>query len=172
MGNLTPPPIVLGIDSASRSGWALVQGERLIEHGTVNGADRKRQDTLAAYVCGKTRPDLVAIEDNYLGANVNVVKVLSRIVGAWELCFAVRGVDTRLVMGSVWQKALLTGLIDFGTKSTARKAACALWVKATYGVKVSEDEADAIGLATHVARELAMDTKIRRAAGALPRTAI
>lgn len=156
-------PIVLGLDSASTTGWALVQGEKLLEHGLVNASERRRQDTLAAYVCSRHRPDIAVIEDNYFGKNVDVVKVLSRIAGAWELAFAVRGVDTRLVMGSVWQKALLTGLIDNGSVSAARKAACARWVKATYGLKVSEDEADAIGLATYVAREMAYNDRLSRA---------
>jgi Holliday junction resolvasome RuvABC endonuclease subunit len=167
-----PLPIILGLDSATRTGWALVQGEKLLEHGVVNGADRKRQDLLAVYVCGKARPDLVVIEDNYFGKHVDVVKVLSRIVGAWELCFAVRGVDTELLMASTWQRELLTGLISNGSKSDHRKKACALWVKQTYGVRVSEDEADAIGIATWVARRESYAAKVRRVTGALPRTAV
>lgn len=157
--------IVLGIDSASTSGWALLDGERILERGTIDARDPKRIDTLAAFVCAKARPDLVAIEDNFLGVNVNVVKVLSRIVGRFEMVFAVRGVPTELVMASIWQKAILAGLPG-GTKK-----ACATWVRATYGITVGEDTADAIGLAVFVARRELVAARTR-AAGAMPRAAI
>lgn len=157
--------IVLGLDSASTTGFALLDGERILESGTVDAREMKRIDVLAAFMCSRARPDLVAIEDNFLGINVNTVKVLSRIVGAWELAFAVRGVPTELVMASVWQKALLAGLPG-GTKKRA-----ATWVKATYGLKVSEDVADAIGIAAFVARREIVAARIR-SAGAMPQARI
>lgn len=163
--------VTLAIDSASKSGWALLDGEKVVSHGLVNATERTRIDALAAFVCSKTRPALVAIEDNYFGVNVDVVKVLSRIVGAWELAFAVRGVPTELVMASTWQRALLTGLITNASKSAERKKACARWVEATHKIKVSEDEADAIAMGTWIARR---EMVARRLAGvgAIPRAAI
>lgn len=157
--------ITLGIDSASSAGWAHLDGERIIGTGTINARDPHRIDALAALVCGKARPDLVVIEDSFMGVNVNTVKVLSRIQGRFEQAFAMRGVPTELVLASVWQKALLTG-IPGGTKK-----ACATWVRATYGITVAEDEADALALATHVARR---ELVARRLAGpgALPRAVV
>jgi len=164
--------IVLGIDSASCSGWALLDGCRPIKYGTINAREPARIDTLAALVNSIGRPDLVAIEDSYLGENVNTVKVLSRIQGRFEQAFATRGIPTELVMADVWQKALLTGLITGKSKSAERKRAAAIWVKATYGLVVSEDIADAIGIGTFVARRELFAGKVRASSGALPRSEI
>lgn len=158
--------IVLGIDSASSSGWCLLDGQRIIKHGIVDARDPKRIDALASLVNSMARPDLVAIEDSFLGKNANTVKVLSRIQGRWEQAFGgTRGIETELVLASVWQKALLTG-IPGGTKK-----ACATWVLATYGLTVPEDIADALGLATHVARRKLVAQRLA-GVGAIPRAAI
>jgi Holliday junction resolvasome RuvABC endonuclease subunit len=160
--------IVLGIDSASCSGWALLDGCRPIKYGTINAREPARIDTLAALVNSIGRPDLVAIEDSYLGENVNTVKVLSRIQGRFEQAFATRGIPTELVMADVWQKALLTGLITGKSESADRKRAAIIWVRATYGVAVSEDIADAIGIGTWVIRREQLNRKLVQMAGAIP----
>lgn len=162
--------IILGIDSASVSGWCLLDGDRVLKFGTVNAREPMRIDALAALVNSIARPALAVIEDSYLGENVNTVKVLSRIQGRWEQAFATRGIPSELVMADTWQKAILTGLISRKSKSEERKRAAAIWVKATYGLTVPEDVADAIGLATHVARREMLAGRV--AAGALPRAAI
>lgn len=161
---------VLGIDSASVSGWAQLEGERPIGTGTVNAADLLRLDAFAAFICAKSRPDLVVIEDNFVmrgpKANPNTMKILSRIVGAWLLAFAVRGVTTEVLLPGVWQKGVLPNL---GVGRT--KKAAAMWVKATFGLTVPEDAADALGIATHVARREQMAARLARV-GAIPRAAI
>jgi Holliday junction resolvasome RuvABC endonuclease subunit len=169
---MASPPIVLGLDSATRCGWALVQGERLIEHGVVSPAtDRRRQDTLAAYVCSKTRPDLVVIEDNWLGDNPSTVKVLARMVGAWEMAFAIRGVETELMIPAEWRQ-VLRGIVCKKPMSDDWKRAAIAWVKATYGVTAGEDAAEAIAMSTFVSRRESYAAKVRRVTGALPRTAV
>jgi len=161
---------VLAIDSATCSGWAHLEGERLVARGTVNAGDLLRVDAFAAFICAKSRPDLAVIEDNFVmrgpKANPNTMKILSRIVGAWLLAFAVRGVPTEVVLPGVWQKGVLGALVKGGTKKAA-----ALWVRATYGVAVGEDEADAIGLGTWIARR---ELVARRLAGvgAIPQARI
>jgi Holliday junction resolvasome RuvABC endonuclease subunit len=163
--------IVLGIDSACRSGWALLDGRRPIKYGTVNAREPLRIDTLASLVNSIGRPDLVAIEDSYLGENVVTLKVLSRIQGRWEQAFAQRGIPTELVMADTWQKSLLTGLITGKSKSADRKKAAILWVRATYGLTVAEDVADGFGLATFIARRELLAARIRLA-GAVPQSRI
>jgi Holliday junction resolvasome RuvABC endonuclease subunit len=171
---MASPPIILGIDSASRAGWALVQGEKLLEHNVVTEAtNRLRQDALAAYVCSKNRPDLVVIEDNFLSANVATLKVLARMVGAWEMSFAVRGVETTLMIPESWRAATVKALVPKKPVRADWKLAAKTWVRSTYGVTVGEDEAEAICMASAVARTMAFDQRIRRAeAGSIPRRAI
>jgi Holliday junction resolvasome RuvABC endonuclease subunit len=165
--------IVLGIDSASTSGWGLLDGERPVGYGTVDARDPNRIVALVSFVCAKARPDLVAIEDNYLGKNVDTVKVLSRIVGMWQMAFALRGVPTELLMPNIWQNGILRGLISPKSQSADRKRAAALWVKATYRLATTGDAADALGLATFVARRELFAGKVRAVgAGALPRAVL
>jgi len=161
---------VLALDSATTTGWAQLDGERLIGTGTVNAGDLLRLDAFAVFICARERPDLVVIEDNFVmrgrKANPNTMKVLSRIVGAWLLAFAVRGVQTEIVMPGAWQKGVLPNL---GAGKT--KMAAALWVKATYGLVVPEDIADAIGLATWIARREQLAARVRTV-GAIPRATL
>jgi len=143
--------VILALDSASCTGWALLEGERLIGRGTVDASDLLRLEAFARNACAQRRPDLVVIEDNFVmrgkKANPNTMKILSRIVGAWLLAFAVRGVATEIVMPNIWQRGVLGKIAKGGTKKAA-----ALWVRATFGVDANEDECDAIGLACWVAR--------------------
>ena len=154
---------ILGLDSATCTGWGLLdEGERLAGHGTVDASDLLRVDAFAARICSTQRPDLVVIEDNFVmrgpKANPNTMKILSRIVGAWLLAFAVRGVPTEVVLPGVWQKGVLGQLTKGGTKRAA-----ALWVQATFGITVPEDAADGIGIATWVARREQLARRIRAA---------
>ena len=153
---------LLALDSATTTGWASLDGERLTGHGVVDAGDLLRLDAFASIACRTDRPDLVVIEDNFVmrgpKANPNTMKILSRIVGAWQLAFAVRGVPTEVVLPGVWQKGVLGQLTKGGTKRAA-----ALWVRATFGIVVSEDAADAIGLGTWVARREQLARRIRAA---------
>jgi hypothetical protein len=162
--------IVLGIDSATTAGWAVVDGERLIEYGTVDARDPIRVWQLAGHLVVAHAPALAVIEDSYLGrgahANVATAKLLSRLIGRWEMALAARGVRAELVLPQAWQTATLAGFLPPGrVKRDDRKRAAAAWAKATYGVTITGDAADAVGLATYASRRASMDAKLRRAAG-------
>ena len=145
---------ILGLDSASLTGWALLDGERLIERGTVKADEPIKISEFATRLATSDylRPDLVVIEDSYLGENVVTVKLLSRILGRWEQAFSTYGVPSEIMMADTWQQHVLAGLITRKSKREERKAACRQWVHITYGIRVTEDVADAIGIATWVAR--------------------
>jgi len=168
-----PVPTVLGLDSALKTGWGLVQGDTLLEKGVVDASELRRVDTLAAFVCARTRPDLVLIEDNFFHKNMLTLKVLSRIVGAWQLAFAVRGVTTALITPAEWQHGILAGLLGKKAHSAEIKDACMRWVNLTYKVKLGSDASDGIAIATFGARRMAQEARIRRAtSGSIPRRAI
>lgn len=175
---MATPPIVLGIDSAKSCGWGVTHVETLLEHGVIDGSDLRRQDTLATYVCGKYRPRkegdpqlAVVIEDNFAGPNINTLKVLARYVGAWQMAFSVRGIDTELMLPAEWRQ-VLKGMVPKGPDSDDWKRAAVAWVKATYRVKAGEDAAEAICMSTFVSRRESYAAKVRRVTGALPRTAV
>lgn len=158
---------VLGIDSASIAGFAIVDGERLIEHGTIDARDPRRVHQLVGDICVRLRPELAVIEDAYVarGAHANVATsmLLARLIGRWEMALSMRGVPTELLVAEAWQSQVLAGLCPARAKREVRKAAAARWVLATYRVVVGEDAADAIGLATHVSRRETFAARLRRA---------
>jgi hypothetical protein len=97
--------------------------------------------------------EVVAIEDAYLGENVDTLKTLARLVGRWQQAFEALGLETRLVMADVWQRGILMGLISRTSGREARKKAAAVWARATFGTILGPDEADAAGLATWELRQ-------------------
>lgn len=151
---------ILGIDSAiSRCGWALVERvrgvgrEKLLGRGVLCAVDGEVVQEFAGRMTnGKDEIDLVVIEDAYLDKNVDTVKQLSRLVGRWEQAFETLGVETKLVMASVWQMRILTGLITPKSKRDERKLAAKRWAKATFNEDLGPDEADASAIATHEIR--------------------
>jgi Holliday junction resolvasome RuvABC endonuclease subunit len=156
--------IVLGLDSATRTGFAVVRveggREELLEHGVIDGRDADEIDDFAHRIAQTYSPDVAAIEDNYLDKDPSALKTLSRIVGRWQQALETRGVETRLVLAQVWQSGLLRGLGGAGDRK-GRKKAAALWVLGAFRIKdVSPDETDAICMATWEARRRAFAGKV------------
>jgi len=158
---------VLGIDSASVAGFAVVDGERLLDHGTVDARDPLRVHQLVGDICTRLRPDLAVIEDAYVArgkdANVQTTMMLCRLIGRWEMALALRSVHAELVTAHGWQSEILAGLLPPKPKREDRKAAAARWARLTYRVDVAGDAADAIGIATWAARRGAIAARLRRA---------
>jgi Holliday junction resolvasome RuvABC endonuclease subunit len=153
--------ISLGIDCATKSGWALVEqakgGERLVEYGVL---DLDRPDAwnpvawLALHCRAGFTPtlklDAVAIELPWLGKNPHTLEVLARLCGRFEQAFEPSGADIRVVRAVEWQTAILG---RFGGKTRAGlKLAAVAWAKGTFGVSLPSDAADAAGLAVFALR--------------------
>lgn len=161
--------IVLAIDSAfTRTGWALMERdgrkERLIGHGLLEACDADVVNEFAGRMAtGPLSINVVAVEDAYLGENVDTLKALSRLVGRWQQSFEVLGLKTRLVMADVWQKGILMGLITGKTEREGRKRAAQIWAQATFGEALHTDEADAVGLGAWVLRQRAFAKRVGRA---------
>lgn len=163
--------IVIGIDSASRTGFAAVKRdgarEELLEHGVVDGTDALAIERFAECVTGRHRIDAVAIEDNYLGAegkgNPVTMKALARMVGRWQQAFEVRGVETCLVLPQVWQSAVLKGFMHARSDRATRKKAAKIWARGMFHVSATEDECDAIVLATFEARRRVFAAQVKKA---------
>lgn len=148
--------IAVGIDCATTTGWAIVERvagrETLKGHGLINLKRSDPWNPITQLANESMRiegePDVVAIELPWLGKNPHTLEVLARYCGRFEQAFA--GTPTRLVRASEWQSKILG---KFGGKKRAQlKRAVVLWVKGSFGVDVSEDEADAIGLAVYALR--------------------
>lgn len=158
---------VLGIDSASTAGWAIVDGERLLEHGTVDARDPMRVHQVVGDLVTRHRPELAVIEEAYVGrgehANPKTTMLLSRFIGRWEMALALRGLKAELVTAQSWQSEILAGLLPPKPKREDRKAAAARWVRLTYRVDVVGDAADAISIATWASRRATLAARLGRA---------
>jgi Holliday junction resolvasome RuvABC endonuclease subunit len=155
---------VLGLDCATQTGWAVVE--------VKGGLTTPRQWGVVRAGCGPIE-DLVdhlstlpltsaALEAPYLDKNVATTITLARLVGRWEQELDRRKVPTVLVKAAEWQMGLLRGFISHATTRPARKRAAQLWVRTMYKLRVSEDEADALALATWHAKKLAWEIAIAR----------
>ncbi|HJX54591.1 MAG TPA: hypothetical protein VJ801_17625 [Polyangia bacterium] len=152
--------IALGIDCATRTGWALVESargrERLLECGVLDLARPDAWNPVAwlALHCRapKPAPDVVAIELPWMGKNAHTLEVLARLCGRFEQAFEAQGCPVVLVRAKTWQTAILTGLITTTSKREQCKRAARTWCKATFGVDLDEDRADAVGIATWALR--------------------
>lgn len=148
--------IVLGIDSAELTGIAVVarlpgQRETLVRRATI--PVRSAVDVGAAVAeLASAAPDLVAIEAPFVRLNPATGLALATLLGRWLQEWERRGVRTTTVLASTWQSALLTGLIDRRSDRATRKAAAQRWARATFGVELPEDEADAAGIASWAIR--------------------
>lgn len=157
--------VVLGLDAASTTGWALVERtpsghERVLKWGTVDGRDHRVRASLARVLA----PKIVVIEDAWLGAgskaNPKVLKTLARIQGGWEQAVRDAGAEVvEYMQPHAWQSALLSGLCRGNAPRAERKAAAVLWAKRWHAVIVPEDAADALGLATWGARTMALSAR-------------
>jgi Holliday junction resolvasome RuvABC endonuclease subunit len=144
---------VLGIDAATTTGWAVVgpEGSRMkvLAHGRMTADWSGIEQLLAGLV---VPVEVAAVESPYLDKNPDTTITLARIVGRFEQVLDRRGVRTELVKAASWQQGLLDRLIRPSSTRAQRKFAAKLWVRASYRLDVSEDEADAICLATWQAK--------------------
>ncbi len=161
----------LGIDCATNAGWAVVERmngrERLLDHGVLvlDGKQLPAWNPVAALAlrCRKEGlvPDVVAIELPYLGKNVVTLRTLARLFGRFEQAFEPTGVEIVEIMATKWQHKVL-GKFG-GKKREDLKKAAVLWARATFGVPLTDDEADAAGGAVCVLRERAFAARVKGA---------
>lgn len=165
--------ICLGIDCATKTGWALVEREsgreRLLDYGVLDISGKKLPawNPVAALAlrCRAPNPvpDVVAIELPYLDKNVATALLLARLCGRFEQAFGPSGAQVVVHRASEWQSKIL-GRFGGRTREELKKAVV-LWGKATFGVQLPVDAADAAGGATHVLRSMNVRAAMARAAG-------
>ena len=152
--------IALGIDCATKTGWALVESdgghEKLLADGVIDlgipdfWMEIKRLADASFWETEPKRPDAVAIELPYMGKNAHTLEVLARMCGRFEQAFESTGAQVQVVRASQWQTSILG---RFGGKTRAGlKLAAVAWAKGTFGVSLPSDAADAAGLACFALR--------------------
>ena len=149
---------ILAFDQASRtSGWSVFKDGELIAHGTFTFTDSSlgmrlwkiRQKVEELYK--KYLPDRIIYEDIQLqqGAVNNVVtfKSLAEVFGVIYEYATELGIDNESILAGVWRKGL--GIV--GNRRDTQKANAQKWVFDNCGIRVVEDEADAICIGAYAA---------------------
>lgn len=150
--------IILAFDQATRtSGYSVYEDQKLIAHGTFTFTDSNlgmrlwkiRQKVEELY--NKYLPDKIVYEDIQLqqGAVNNVVtfKSLAEVFGIIFEYATELGVDNESILAGVWRK----GLGVAGNRRDIQKANAQKWVFDNCGIRVVEDEADAICIGAYAA---------------------
>ncbi len=168
---------VLAIDPATVTGWALVRRadsgrEELVTHGVLDmrcptpaPAVSIHRICADAGVLSRSDPNTpTLVIEQPMSEHPQALKVIERIVGRWqqvaETLWFHHDPDLHLVRPNVWQAAILKGLYRGGSGSrkareaarASRKAAAVQYVGIAFQKGVSEDEADAICLASYALR--------------------
>ena len=164
----------LGLDCATKCGWSVVedalqaarkrgQAEHLVGHGVLDLSGKKKpiSTVINELVFSLPSIDVAVVELPYLDENVVTLRTLARLVGRFEHAFEPLHVGVELVMATEWQRAILGG---FGGKNReGLKKAAVLWARATFGAVLTEDEADAAGIASHVLRKRSFARRLEAA---------
>lgn len=149
--------MILAFDQASRtSGYSVFQGQELIAHGTFSFTDdnigirlvKIRNKVLE--LINQFHPDKVIYEDIQLQQNTNNVstyKVLAEVFGVIHELATELKIDNEACLSGTWRKGL--GIV--GRQRAEQKKNAQRWVKDHYGLKVSEDNADAICIGAYSA---------------------
>lgn len=153
--------IVLGIDAATVTGLAAIEKhggrERCLESRRCGADDH---GAMAAFLDRwRGNSPHAVIEVPFMFNNQRTTELLNQIAGRWQFALMERQIPWEVMRADPWQKGILMGFIDGKSKRAQRKKMCALWVKSTYGLEVTEDEADAIAMATFVARKRALERR-------------
>jgi Holliday junction resolvasome RuvABC endonuclease subunit len=152
--------IALGIDAATKTGWALVQGvghggENLLDWGVLDFNKHKADPwNPAAFLALHCRPpaptpNIVAIELPFLGPSPHTLEVLARICGRFEQAFGPSGAEVRVVRSNQWQPKMLG---PTRLKRAMLKKLAVAWCKANFGEDLPQDAADAAVIAVHSLR--------------------
>jgi len=148
--------IALGVDAATKTGWALVHRaegrERLIAHGVLNFKKFPNRwqvaDTLATWA-KQGNASVVVIELPWLGKDPHAAEVLARICGRFEQAFEPGGAKVRVIRSSQWQTKMI-GPSRLG-RDALKKLAVA-WCRSNFGEELPDDAADAAVMAVFALR--------------------
>lgn len=149
---------ILAFDQATRtSGYSVYRDQDLIAHGTFTFTDSNlgmrlwkiRQKVEELY--NKYLPDKIVYEDIQLQQdainNVATFKSLAEVFGIIYEYSTELGVDNEAILSGTWRK----GLGITGKKREQYKPNTQKWVLDNCGIRVGEDEADAIAIGAYAA---------------------
>jgi len=157
--------IVLGVDQAKVSGWALFADARLLAHGVARTAEQRHRVCLRAAAMARaqggalllmledhqdtTRDALRAAKRGQVKTSADRLLSLGASRGKWEQSWElVAGQAPKaMVTPRAWRRAILG--IPADTPRAECKRLAQLWAKQSWGLDVTHDEAEAIAIARY-----------------------
>ena len=150
---------LLALDQASViTGYAIFDNEKLLSYGKIELKDEEIGPRLVVLrekiktLIEENEITYVAFEDIQLqssvGNNVKTFKVLANVYGIiLELCEELK-LKYEIVSSNTWKSTLKIK----GKGRAEQKRAAQAFVQETYGVKCTQDEADAICIGSHMVK--------------------
>lgn len=152
---------LLALDQASHTtGYSIFEDETPIKISHFNAKGTDFADRLVSIkqqidaLIKEYNIDTVAIEDIQLQQNkvqnVKTFKMLAEVLGVLEEYLQETNMKYYVIPPIQWKATLKIA----GLGRAAEKAAAQKYVKDTYGLICTEDEADSVGIATHIIKSI------------------
>jgi len=141
---------ILSIDQAKTCGWALFNGNELIDYGVEKLASKETTyenvllpaRNFVEELIKKTKAEIIVVEDVQQQSNSQVFKKLSLLLGVLICLFKQNDMLYHIVPSTKWKSYCEIK----GRKREEQKINAIRFVKEKYGIDVSDDVADAISL--------------------------
>lgn len=155
---------VLSIDAAvgrrkdkSQTGRALfeTEGRQLLEYGTLSWEEIQKKGVRLKYL---NQCDLLVIEDQYLGINIQSMKTLIETKCMWTVLARDEGIKVKEILPTEWQKGTCNGWFR-GIKREQLEKMVRFYVESRFRLKpgvVPQDAISAIGIGSYVVDMIVM----------------
>lgn len=144
---------LLALDQSTRlTGWCLMQNKKYDSSGvlSVSELDNTIERMKLMYdeitkLIKRVKPDIILIEDTQYQQNASAFRTLAQLQGIIMAYLFETEIPFYIIPSTGWKSYCKIK----GRKRVEQKKNTQLFVKNTYKKDVSEDEADAIGIATY-----------------------
>lgn len=142
--------LIIAIDPSIRAtGFAVLDNAILTSFGRTELRTAAQVETLVAQLAS-FKPDVVAIETTFVSVNPKTGIDLAELRGRLRQALESRLIDVALVAPGTWRKSTIKP--PARSKRKALKAMSKAFALDHYGVMASDDESDAICIATHLSQ--------------------
>lgn len=150
---------VIAFDQASLTAYSLIDSdnEELLDYGYKDFNKIKDYDERVLNIkkwineiIQKTKPEAFALEDVQQQVNANTFKKLSELLGVLKNNFCENEYLYLIIAPTQWKSHLKIK----GRKRQEQKENTVKFIKQKYGIDVSEDIADSIGIGLYACKEL------------------
>jgi Holliday junction resolvasome RuvABC endonuclease subunit len=148
----------LSLDQATLTGWCVMQDNELIDYGTFDMNDEVYEPEIISQIkkwlekmINTYKPEdsqifIISLEDVQMQQNAQTFKFLSKLLGVLENFLYENDMDYAILPPGTWRNTFKFK----GRKREVLKPQAQKYVTNTFGINVTEDEADAICQGSHI----------------------